>query len=755
MHEGYSIVQFFIARRGIQDISKLNVKSYRSHLALVSQEPTLYQGTIRKNITLGTNDEDISEEKITKVCQDVNIYALIQTLPDGISTIIGARGAMLTGGQQQRIAITRALHNSRILLLDEATSAQDSESEKVAQNALNAAAQGRTAIAVAHRISTVQKADCIYVLHKGNVVEQGTHQELMERRGRCEGSQIREVSPVSRERSREPKQRQQQTEPLTIVENIKNGLVHESATKYKDPHYVPPEDPTRILEYSKWPVPATMFGLILVGIIIGIGHHLCYNYLNGKPVANYSQAWILRVATGAAFLVKVIFAISVGIALSLRSNGSQDLLAAPLVLLMAALLWSFGIISILTPSTLSVTYTTHTLVRPCKVPMFGAGSPSSLTVWQQAPGGNRTPYGGPAPSMSKIAAKTIVGGTPVEFASPCGQNCSYSTSFMGPAMSCETQSFKLGQAVLGPGVVHDIEHGDFFYYYASPDAEYKSMIWVLSNQKQSRDGRPDILLCGTWNTTYNVDVTFSAGIPTFKTTIGNLSEADKVDWGESFNNAYYASVGIENATVRQALDMAAVRDSLYGNLAGIISMRLDEQNAFESNTSFVLSNLVDMSVNEIKSTFSLKREIKTGVPELMQNITLSVMGRNTPTSTTECTSFQTELVYHYSPLWLLVPYFVGFGLSFLCASIGLYTLVADGVPVEDNFSQILVTTRNPALDEICGGLCLTSNQGEYLKEQRIRFGELIREDGLSSGVCHAAFGLEGQTVPIQKGRKYH
>ncbi|KAJ5429368.1 hypothetical protein N7491_006384 [Penicillium cf. griseofulvum] len=168
-----------------KEISKLNVKSYRSHLALVSQEPTLYQGTIRENITLGTNDEDVSEEKITRACKDANIYDFIQSLPDGISTVIGARGAMLSGGQQQRIAIARALlRNPRILLLDEATSALDSESEKVVQDALNAAAQGRTTVAVAHRISTVQKADCIYVLHEGNVVEQGTHQELMELGGR-------------------------------------------------------------------------------------------------------------------------------------------------------------------------------------------------------------------------------------------------------------------------------------------------------------------------------------------------------------------------------------------------------------------------------------------------------------------------------------------------------------------------------------------------------------------------------------------
>ncbi|KAJ5158989.1 ABC transporter integral membrane type 1 [Penicillium coprophilum] len=168
-----------------KNISKLNVKSYRSHLALVSQEPTLYQGTIKENITLGTNDENVSEEKITKVCKDANIYDFIQSLPDGISTVIGARGGMLSGGQQQRIAIARALlRDPRILLLDEATSALDSDSEKVVQDTLNAAARGRTTVAVAHRISTVQKADCIYVLHEGAVVEQGTHQELMALAGR-------------------------------------------------------------------------------------------------------------------------------------------------------------------------------------------------------------------------------------------------------------------------------------------------------------------------------------------------------------------------------------------------------------------------------------------------------------------------------------------------------------------------------------------------------------------------------------------
>ena len=167
------------------EISSLNLNDYRSHIALVSQEPTLYQGTIKENVLLGSDRGEVTDERIIQACRDANIYDFIMSLPDGFGTPVGSKAALLSGGQKQRIAIARALlRDPKILLLDEATSALDSESEKVVQAALDAAAKGRTTIAVAHRLSTIQKADVIYVIDQGRVVEHGTHKELMDMRGR-------------------------------------------------------------------------------------------------------------------------------------------------------------------------------------------------------------------------------------------------------------------------------------------------------------------------------------------------------------------------------------------------------------------------------------------------------------------------------------------------------------------------------------------------------------------------------------------
>ncbi|KAL1919072.1 uncharacterized protein VTP21DRAFT_2453 [Calcarisporiella thermophila] len=165
------------------NVKDLNLVSLRSQISLVSQEPALYDMTIRENILLGATS-NCTQEEVEEACRQANIHDFITSLPDGYNTRVGGKGTQLSGGQKQRIAIARALvRQPSVLLLDEATSALDSESEKVVQAALDVAARGRTTIAVAHRLSTIQHADVIFVIKNGRVIEQGTHQQLVAKGG--------------------------------------------------------------------------------------------------------------------------------------------------------------------------------------------------------------------------------------------------------------------------------------------------------------------------------------------------------------------------------------------------------------------------------------------------------------------------------------------------------------------------------------------------------------------------------------------
>ncbi|MCJ1310477.1 GTPase-activating protein [Agyrium rufum] len=166
-------------------ISSLNLATYRRTFGLVIQDPTLYNGTIRENMLFGLDPDSVTDEAIESACKDANILTFIQSLPDGFATLVGNRGSQLSGGQKQRLTLARALlRNPRILLLDEATSAVDSESESLIQEALERASQGCTTISIAHRLSTIKNADVIMVLHKGRIVESGTHDDLLRKRGK-------------------------------------------------------------------------------------------------------------------------------------------------------------------------------------------------------------------------------------------------------------------------------------------------------------------------------------------------------------------------------------------------------------------------------------------------------------------------------------------------------------------------------------------------------------------------------------------
>lgn len=166
------------------DTKKMNLQTLRTQLGIVSQEPNLFDTTIAENIAYGANHLRVEMDAIVEAAKSANIHNFISSLPKGYETKVGSKGTHLSGGQKQRIAIARALvRDPKILLLDEATSALDNESEKVVQEALDNARQGRTCITIAHRLTTIQDADIICVLKEGFVMEMGTHNDLLEKRG--------------------------------------------------------------------------------------------------------------------------------------------------------------------------------------------------------------------------------------------------------------------------------------------------------------------------------------------------------------------------------------------------------------------------------------------------------------------------------------------------------------------------------------------------------------------------------------------
>jgi ATP-binding cassette subfamily B multidrug efflux pump len=181
------LMRFYDVQKGAIKIDGVDVKDMdlgdlRRRFGVVLQDPFLFTGTVGGNIRLGT--ERIQDEDVEKAAEDVNLADFVRTLPGGFKEEVRERGSTLSTGQKQLISFARALaHNPKTLVLDEATSSVDTETEFRVRDALNRMVEGRTSVIIAHRLSTIQRADKIIVMHKGQVREMGSHQELLAERG--------------------------------------------------------------------------------------------------------------------------------------------------------------------------------------------------------------------------------------------------------------------------------------------------------------------------------------------------------------------------------------------------------------------------------------------------------------------------------------------------------------------------------------------------------------------------------------------
>jgi subfamily B ATP-binding cassette protein MsbA len=185
------------------DLRNYDIRSLRQKMGVVSQDTFLFNNTVFYNIAYGL--ENITEAEVIEAAKRANAYEFILNLPKGFETELGDRGVLLSGGQKQRMAIARALlRDPEILILDEATSALDTVSEQLVQEAINELSQSKTSLVIAHRLSTVHRADQIAVLDQGKIVELGTHEQLMEKAGYYQRLYLMQFKHQSQEASFSP-----------------------------------------------------------------------------------------------------------------------------------------------------------------------------------------------------------------------------------------------------------------------------------------------------------------------------------------------------------------------------------------------------------------------------------------------------------------------------------------------------------------------------------------------------------------------
>ncbi len=558
----------------------------------------------------------------------------------------------------------------------------------------------------------------------------------------------------------------------------------------------------KVLDYSMWRSSSLLFGLIMLGLLFAVGHHMVFAFLDSKPVSSYSQTWVNRMSVGVALVVKMCCTLACGLAfqhtlwysfrrnfikvqsmdklLDLRSNilgflSFDCFRCAPFAMAIATIIWFLPVLPVVVPGALSVKGLKQSL--PCTVRTMGEGGQNSTDVAQV------------------VAENVLLSSHIAPFSSPCGPNCDYQLLFCGAGLTCEPypnyvlSSNRNSTQLNTSAKVHDLPYDmvwpgspDFlmqpevpFYTAVQVDPNTaNSAIWIqyLRNDSITSITMPEIihdepaqldqawetLACTLQNRTYSLNAAFENGVSAFNVTVVSFTPMNITGRNESIGESDHA----------QYLQSAS---ALFSLLEGSISINTFENHIsvpHVTGTQILSSSLVNLNMQEEgrKSTrrnesdsdpkvndpfiWSVRSNFTTAIPDLLMNITLSMMAGNAPTYNTTCQSTQAGIFYQYKPKFLVLTYGLGLLATLCCLTAGLYALQDNEVVMDTTFSEMVAATRNSALGQALadeGQTIGARKSARYLK-QRVMYGELM--SGSSKSERRAAFGLQGQVSRLKK-----
>ena len=424
-----------------------------------------------------------------------------------------------------------------------------------------------------------------------------------------------------------------------------------------------------------------------------------------------------------------------------------------------------------------VTSQLHTSVRSVSVPVLG---PLDSDVGFVSVGADAILLGA-TEQLRRIATRVLTGGEIINWPSPCGSNCSYSVSFLGPAFDCQN----ITDLSSAPGVIQNGVEGSFVFAawgsvddYTTPPASNAPPLNLSSQGLWLSMGLlcPNITVqCKLHNATYKTNVTFLNNLPMFMTEVilHNQIPSSVI---ENYNEtvSYGGLSGTANSTTLwQSLNLFAIEDSIASLLSGWVSETDSVYGGFGFiKTLIAMSDLVQFSPTNITFTGDLAQQLE----ELLVNTTLSlnfflqrppipqISGEKSISSPVLYTSANATIVtyipqYSYSFTTLWFPYSTALLVGLLCILLGTIMLFENGVNSDMSFSQLLVTTRNSTFDAVADGACLGGGAiSDEMRQVKLRYGQLQTglqdEDDSEEIVAHAAFGLNNEIVSLRRGRMY-